>query len=55
MLYEVITHRILMPVFGPAAMRDMFDGMHDIADQLLTRWERFGAGAVIDVVDNMTP
>ena len=47
-------HRILMPVFGPAAMRDMFDGMHDIADQLLTRWERFGEGAVIDVTDNMT-
>jgi cytochrome P450/NADPH-cytochrome P450 reductase len=47
-------HRILMPVFSPAAMRDMFDGMHDIADQLLTRWKRFGEGAVIDVVDNMT-
>jgi cytochrome P450/NADPH-cytochrome P450 reductase len=47
-------HRILMPAFGPAAMRDMFDGMHDIADQLLTRWERFGHGAVIDVVDDMT-
>jgi cytochrome P450 len=43
-----------MPVFGPAAMRDMFDGMHDVADQLLTRWKRFGEGAVIDVVDNMT-
>ena len=47
-------HRILMPVFGPAAMRDMFDGMLDIADQLLTRWERFGEGAVIDVADDMT-
>lgn len=47
-------HRILMPVFSPVAMRDMFDGMHDIADQLVTRWERFGEGVVIDVVDNMT-
>lgn len=47
-------HRILMPVFSPVAMRDMFDGMHDIADQMLTRWERFGDGAVIDVSDNMT-
>jgi cytochrome P450/NADPH-cytochrome P450 reductase len=47
-------HRILMPAFSPVAMRDMFDGMHDIADQMLTRWERFGEGAVIDVVDHMT-
>ncbi len=47
-------HRILMPVFSPVAMRDMFDGMHDIADQMLTRWERFGEHAVIDVTDNMT-
>ncbi|MGE3510854.1 MAG: hypothetical protein AB7N65_18440, partial [Vicinamibacterales bacterium] len=47
-------HRILMPVFSPVAMRDMFDGMDDIADQMLTRGERFGEHAVIDVTDNMT-
>ena len=29
-------HRILMPAFGPAAMRDYFDDMLDIADQMLT-------------------
>jgi len=47
-------HRILMSAFGPAALRDMFDGMLDIADQLVLRWERFGASAAIDVADNMT-
>ena len=47
-------HRVLMPAFGPASIRDMFDPMLDIADQLLLRWERFGESAVIDVPDNMT-
>lgn len=35
-------HRILMPVFGPAALRDMFPQMLDIAEQLLLKWERLG-------------
>jgi cytochrome P450/NADPH-cytochrome P450 reductase len=47
-------HRLLMPAFGPAAMRNYFDDMLDIADQMLTRWERFGPAAPIDVADNMT-
>lgn len=47
-------HRILMPAFGPIAIRGMFDSMLDIADQMFVRWERFGPGAVIDVADNMT-
>jgi cytochrome P450/NADPH-cytochrome P450 reductase len=47
-------HRILMPVFGPAALRDMFDSMIDIAEQLLLKWERQGSEQRIDVVDNMT-
>lgn len=47
-------HRILVPAFGPLSIRNMFDPMLDIADQLLLRWERFGENAVIDVVDNMT-
>jgi cytochrome P450 / NADPH-cytochrome P450 reductase len=47
-------HRLLMPAFGPLGLRAMFDGMKDIAEQMLTRWERFGESAVIDVADNMT-
>ena len=47
-------YRILMPAFGPIAIRGMFDDMLDIADQMFVRWERFGADAVIDVADNMT-
>ena len=47
-------HRILMPAFGPGAMRSYFDDMLDVADQMLTKWERFGADATIDVTDDMT-
>lgn len=47
-------HRILVPAFGPIAIRGMFDRMIDVADQMFTRWERFGPDAVIDVADNMT-
>ena len=47
-------HRILMPAFGPAAMRNYFDDMLDIADQMLTKWERLGPEASVDVSDNMT-
>ncbi len=47
-------HRLLMPAFGPIGVRSMFPKMLDIADQLFTRWERFGPDSVIDVADNMT-
>lgn len=47
-------HRILMPAFGPAALRDMADGMVDIADQLLVKWERQGPDAALDVADDTT-
>lgn len=47
-------HRLLMPAFGPIAIRDYFGSMLDIADQMLTRWSRFGPDARIDVADDMT-
>lgn len=47
-------HRVLMPAFGPVAVRSMFDQMQDICDQMLDRWERFGAAHTIDVADDMT-
>ncbi len=49
-----LAHRLLMPAFGPLGVRDMFDGMLDVAEQMLLRWERFGPGATIDVADDMT-
>ena len=33
--------RLLMPAFGTAAIRDMFDDMVDIASQLVLKWERY--------------
>ena len=47
-------HRLLMPAFGPMAIRDYFPQMLEIADQMFTRWERFGSEQVIDVGDDMT-
>ena len=35
--------RLLMPVFGTGAIRDMFPAMEDIVSQLVTKWERFAA------------
>ena len=32
--------RLLMPVFGVAAVRDMFPAMEDVISQLVDKWER---------------
>lgn len=47
-------HRVLMPAFGPNAMRDYFDGMLDIADQLIVKWARKGERCDHDVASEMT-
>ena len=52
--YFVDTEHILVPAFGPMAIKNMFPGMYDIAEQLTKKWERFGGDVVIDVADNMT-
>ena len=49
-----LAHRILMPGFGAPSLRNMFQAMWDIADQLLLMWERQREGERIDVADNMT-
>jgi cytochrome P450/NADPH-cytochrome P450 reductase len=35
-------------------MIDMFDGMQDLASQMLLKWERFGPEAIIDPSDDFT-
>lgn len=47
-------HRILMPAFGPAALRDMFEGMVDIAEQLMLKWERLRPHHAVNVADSTT-
>lgn len=47
-------HRILMPAFSPMALQGMFDGMTDIASQLVLKWERLGPEADVDVVHDFT-
>ncbi|CAF1025819.1 unnamed protein product [Rotaria sp. Silwood1] len=48
-----LAHNILVPAFGPQAIRSMFPQMMDIASQLILRWHRF-AEEEIDVCDNFT-
>jgi cytochrome P450/NADPH-cytochrome P450 reductase len=46
--------RVLMPAFGPANIKGMFDDMFDIATQLVFKWERFGSEHRIDPTDDFT-
>ncbi|KAF2471722.1 fatty acid hydroxylase [Lindgomyces ingoldianus] len=47
-------HRILMPAFGPLAIRNMFDEMHDVASQLVLKWARRGPEYKIAVTEDFT-
>lgn len=47
-------HRILMPAFSPVALKPMFGGMADIAEQLMLKWERLGPDADLDVTHDFT-
>ncbi|KAJ5115834.1 Oxidoreductase FAD/NAD(P)-binding [Penicillium angulare] len=49
-----VAHRILIPAFGPLAIRGMFDEMYDIATQLVMKWARQDAGTPIPVTDDFT-
>ncbi|TVY39678.1 Bifunctional cytochrome P450/NADPH--P450 reductase [Lachnellula occidentalis] len=49
-----VAHRVLMPAFGPLAIRNMFDEMMDIATQMVVKWARFGSKEKIDVTTNFT-
>jgi len=47
-------HRILMPAFAPTALKVMYDGMTDVAEQLMLKWERLGPDVDIDVAHDFT-
>lgn len=49
-----LTDRLLMPAFGPLAIRGMYDDMMDVCSQLMLKWERFGPERVFDPVDDFT-
>ncbi|RGP80297.1 putative bifunctional p-450:nadph-p450 reductase [Fusarium longipes] len=49
-----IAHRILMPLFGPLKIREMFDDMQDISEQLCLKWARLGPSATIDAANDFT-
>ncbi|KAJ7635523.1 fatty acid hydroxylase [Mycena polygramma] len=49
-----VAHRLLMPAFGPVAMKGMMEGMRDICDQLILKWERFGPNALIEPAADFT-
>ncbi|BDS09401.1 bifunctional cytochrome P450/NADPH--P450 reductase [Aureispira anguillae] len=47
-------HRLLMPAFGPVAIRNLFPQMLDIAEQMMLKFERMGAEHSFDVSEEMT-
>ena len=49
-----IAHRTLTPIFGPLGIRKMFDGMLDIASQMVLRWDRLGPEHEIECSDDLT-
>ncbi|SPJ78607.1 probable bifunctional P-450:NADPH-P450 reductase [Fusarium torulosum] len=49
-----IAHRILMPLFGPLKIREMFPDMQDVSEQLCLKWARLGPSATIDVANDFT-
>ncbi|TFK52531.1 bifunctional P-450/NADPH-P450 reductase [Heliocybe sulcata] len=49
-----IAHRLLMPAFGTANIRNMWDDMKDICSQLILKWSRFGPDYVISPTDDFT-
>ncbi|QIX01142.1 hypothetical protein AMS68_006659 [Peltaster fructicola] len=48
-----VAHRTLVPAFGPLRIGEMFDEMHDLAAQLVTRWARM-EGEAISVTEDYT-
>ncbi|PVH93311.1 cytochrome P450 [Periconia macrospinosa] len=49
-----VAHRILMPIFGPVKIREMFNQMVDIAQQLCLKWSRYGSTYPIEVTADFT-
>jgi cytochrome P450/NADPH-cytochrome P450 reductase len=49
-----LAHRILMPSFGPIAIRNMYEEMHEIAAQMVSRWAREGPHKSIDPTEDFT-
>ncbi|KAM3420831.1 Bifunctional cytochrome P450/NADPH--P450 reductase [Cercospora zeina] len=47
-------HRALTPAFGPLAIKDSFEEMHDVSSQLIAKWARIGPDQEIDVTGDMT-
>ena len=47
-------HRILMPGFSPLALKGMYEGMADVAEQLILKWTRTRPDDTIAVTDDFT-
>ncbi len=47
-------HRILMPAFNPTALKGMYRGMVDVADQLMLKWSRTRPDVDVDVPSDFT-
>ena len=53
-VFREVAHRVLMPAFGPLAIENLFDGMHDIAKQFILKWARAGPQEPLCATDDFT-
>ena len=49
-----IAHRVLMPMFGPIAIKSMFDEMHELACQMVSSFARQGPAHKINITEEFT-
>ncbi|KAI1321539.1 cytochrome P450 [Xylariaceae sp. FL0255] len=49
-----VAHRVLMPVFGPLAIKQMFPKMQDLISQMILRWDRMGPKNEIEASNDFT-
>ncbi|VUC25953.1 unnamed protein product [Clonostachys rosea] len=49
-----LAHRILVPAFGPMAIKEMFDEMYDVATQMALKWARYGPSNPIPASEDFT-
>jgi cytochrome P450 len=49
----MLPDRLLMPVFGAAAIRDMFPAMEDVISQLVAKWERSVSHGLLPAVKEL--
>ncbi|THU90609.1 cytochrome P450 [Dendrothele bispora CBS 962.96] len=49
-----LAHRLLMPAFGAARIKNMLEDMREICDDMINKWARSPPGTELDPIDDLT-